>query len=95
MQQRIEIALRLQSRADGAFAAEAEPLADIKTLAEYADWMKELLTTMPDSSYEVKSFATDTERNNVAVYAVFSGTLPVPVVRVSRPAKRRPRTTSR
>jgi hypothetical protein len=52
------------------FAAQAEPLADIKTLAEYADWMKGVTTAMPDSSYEVKSFATDTERNNVAAYAV-------------------------
>jgi predicted ester cyclase len=32
------------------------------------------MTIMPDGSYEVKSFATDAERNNVAVYAVFSGT---------------------
>jgi predicted ester cyclase len=32
------------------------------------------MTIMPDGSYEVKSFATDTERNNVAAYAVFSGT---------------------
>jgi predicted ester cyclase len=36
--------------------------------------MKGLLTIMPDGTYEVKSFATDTERNNVAAYAVFSGT---------------------
>jgi predicted ester cyclase len=56
------------------FAAQAEPLAEIKTLAEYADWMKGLMTIMPDGSYEVKSFATDVERNNVAAYAVFSGT---------------------
>jgi len=33
------------------------------------------MTIMPDGSYEVKSFATDTERNNVAAYGVFSGTL--------------------
>ena len=41
------------------FAAQAEPLADIKTLAEYADWMKGLMTIMPDGSYEVKSFAAE------------------------------------
>jgi hypothetical protein len=76
------------------FAAQAEPLAGIKTLAEYADWMKGLMTIMPDGSYEVKCFATDTERNNVAAYAVFRVLIPVPVVRVSRPAKRRLRTTS-
>ena len=56
------------------FAAQVEPLAGTKTLAEYADWMKGLLTIMPDGAYEVKSFAIDTERNNVAAYAVFSGT---------------------
>jgi predicted ester cyclase len=56
------------------FAAQAEPLAGIKTLAEYADWMKGLMTILPDGSYEVKSFATDSDRNNVAAYAVFSGT---------------------
>jgi hypothetical protein len=76
------------------FAAQAEPLADIKMLAEYADWMKGVTTAMPDSSYEVKSFATDTERNNVAAYAVFSALIPVPVVRVSRPEKKPLQTTS-
>jgi predicted ester cyclase len=56
------------------FAAQAEPLVGIKTLAEYTDWMKGLMTIMPDGSYQVKSFATDGERNNVAAYGVFSGT---------------------
>jgi predicted ester cyclase len=59
---------------DATFAAQAEPLAGVKTLAQYADWMKGLMTIMPDGSYKVKSFATDTERNNVAAYGVFSGT---------------------
>lgn len=31
----------------------AEPLVGIKTLAEYTDWMKGLMTIMPDGSYEV------------------------------------------
>jgi predicted ester cyclase len=56
------------------FSAQAEPLAGITTLAEYTDWMMGLMTIMPDASYDVKSFATDDERNNVAAYAVFSGT---------------------
>ena len=56
------------------FAAQAEPLVGIKTLAEYTDWMKGLMTNLPDGSYEVRSFATDTERNNVSAYGVFSGT---------------------
>jgi len=59
---------------DASFTAQAEPLADVKTLAAYCDWMKGLMTIMPDGSYEVKSFATDAERNNVAAYGVFSGT---------------------
>lgn len=29
---------------------------------------------MPDARYELKSFATDSARNNVAAYAVFHGT---------------------
>jgi len=60
--------------ADATFAAQAEPLADVKTLAQYADWMKGMFTPLPNASYEVKSFATDAERNNVSAYAVFSGT---------------------
>jgi predicted ester cyclase len=56
------------------FTAQAEPLAGVKTLAEYTDWMKVLMTIMPDGSYQLKSFATDTERSNVAAYAIFSGT---------------------
>jgi predicted ester cyclase len=56
------------------FAAQAEPLLEIKTLAQYTDWMKAILTVLPDARYEVKSFATDTTRNNVAAYGVFHGT---------------------
>ena len=46
----------------------------MKTLQQYADWMKAMLVLLPDGSYAVKSFATDHERNNVCAYAVFSGT---------------------
>ena len=56
------------------FAAQAEPLADVKTVQDYTEWMKGLLTVLTDGTYEVKSFATDTERNNVCAYAVFTGT---------------------
>jgi predicted ester cyclase len=56
------------------FAAQAEPLADLRTLQQYAEWMKGLLVFVPDGTYTVKSFATDQERDNVCVYAVFSGT---------------------
>jgi predicted ester cyclase len=38
------------------------------------DWMKGLLMPVPDGHYELRSFAVDDERNNVAGYAVFRGT---------------------
>ena len=56
------------------FSAQAEPLLDVKTLAQYTDWMKGMLTVLPDAHYEVKSFATDSTRNSVAAYGVFYGT---------------------
>jgi predicted ester cyclase len=59
---------------DASFIAQSEPLADIRTLAGYCDWMAGLLSFIPNGSYTVKSFATDTERNSVCAYGVFSGT---------------------
>jgi predicted ester cyclase len=56
------------------FSAQAEPLLGVKTLAEYADWMTGIIAIMPDARYELKSFATDAERNNVSAYAVFHAT---------------------
>src|SRR3954447_24749305 len=56
------------------FQAQAEPLGDVKTLEAYTEWMKGLFTFIPDGRYEVKSFATDEERQNVSAYGVFSGT---------------------
>ena len=59
---------------DASFSAQAEPLADIRTLAGYCDWMAGLLTFIPNGSYEIKSFATDSVRNNVCAFGLFSGT---------------------
>jgi predicted ester cyclase len=59
---------------DATFSAQAEPLLGVKTLAEYTDWMKGMLTVLPDATYEVKSFAADSRRNNVAAYAIFYAT---------------------
>jgi predicted ester cyclase len=56
------------------FSAQAEPLSDVKTLAGYADWMKGIMTVFPGARYELRSFATDSERNNVTAYAVFHAT---------------------
>ena len=60
--------------ADAGFAAQSEPLVGVTTLEGYAEWMKGLLGFMPDGRYEIVSFATDVERDNVSVYGVFSGT---------------------
>lgn len=59
---------------DATFTAQAEPLLELKTLQQYTDWMKGLMTVLTDGSYEVRSFATDAERNNVCAYGVFTGT---------------------
>jgi predicted ester cyclase len=67
-------ACRRYCESDASFSAQAEPLADVHTLEQYAEWMKGLMTTLPDGRYELKSFATDAVRCSVCAYAVFSGT---------------------
>ena len=61
-------------KTDATFSAQAEPLADIRSLHQYTDWMKGLLTFIPDGRYDLKSFATDEARQSVCAYGVFSGT---------------------
>jgi predicted ester cyclase len=56
------------------FSAQAGALAGVVTLQAYTEWMKGLLTPLPDGRYEVRSFAVDKDRNNVAAYGVFRGT---------------------
>jgi steroid delta-isomerase-like uncharacterized protein len=65
---------RAYCQPNASFAAQAEPIADLRTLEQYTEWMKGMLTVIPDGSYSVRSFATDGERNNVCACAVFSGT---------------------
>jgi predicted ester cyclase len=60
--------------ADASFSAQSEPLADVKTLADYANWMQGLMSLMPGASYDLKSWAVDTARDNISAYAVFNGT---------------------
>lgn len=56
------------------FSAQAEALTGVDTLEAYTEWMKGLLTPLPDGRYELRSFAVDEGRNSVAAYAVFRGT---------------------
>jgi predicted ester cyclase len=56
------------------FAAQADALNGVETLEAYTEWMKGLLTLLPDGTAEVRSFAVDEARNNVAAFGVFRGT---------------------
>ena len=60
--------------AGATFSAQAGALEGVNTIQGYTDWMKGLLTPVPDGRYELRSFAVDEERNNVSAYAVFRGT---------------------
>jgi predicted ester cyclase len=59
---------------DASFASQTGALADISTLEGYCDWMKNLLTPIPDGHYELKFFAADDADESVAAVAVFHGT---------------------
>ena len=60
---------------DGAsFVCQADALAETKTLADDAEWMKGLLGPIPDGRYELKAFAADPARGTVVAAAVFHGT---------------------
>jgi len=67
-------ACKAYCKADATFSAQAEPLADVRNLQQYTDWMKGLLMFIPDGRYDLKSFATDEGRKSVCAYGVFSGT---------------------
>lgn len=60
--------------AGATFTAQAGALAGIDTVEASTEWMKGLFTPVPDGRYELRSFAVDEGRNNVAAYAVFRGT---------------------
>ncbi len=59
---------------DATFSAQAGALAGVHTVAGYTDWMKGLLTPIPDGNYEIRSFAVDETRGNVAAFGIFRGT---------------------
>ena len=59
---------------DASFSAQAEPLADTRTLQAYTDWMKGLLGFMPDGHYELHAFGVDEESQTVSAFATFFAT---------------------
>ena len=60
--------------ADATFSAQSGAIAEIASLADYADWMKGLLGILPDGAYELTAFAEDEPRQTVVASAVFTGT---------------------
>ena len=59
---------------DATFSSQTSALAEISTLEDYCEWMKNLFTPVPDGHYDLKFFAADEERHCVAAFAVFHGT---------------------
>ena len=61
--------------AGATFSSQVGALEGVDTVEGYTEWMTELLILLPDGDAEIRSFAVDDERHNVAVYGVFRGTL--------------------
>lgn len=60
---------------DASFSAQSEPIAELTTIEQYANWLRDgLLPPLPDARYELKSFGIDEKRNNVTACAVFIAT---------------------
>ncbi len=60
---------------DGAtFSCQADTLAEINNLKDYALWMKGMLGPVPDLRPEIKASSTDEKNNSVSVFAVVHGT---------------------
>jgi predicted ester cyclase len=60
--------------AGATFSCQADALDGVNSLEGYTEWMKGLLTPVPDGHYEIRSLAVDDARNNVVAYGVFRGT---------------------
>ncbi len=59
---------------DATFSCQSGALADTTSLADYTEWMKGLLTPIPDGRYELTGFAMDEDRGTAIASAVFHGT---------------------
>ena len=60
--------------ADAGFSAQAGAIAEMETLEAYCDWMKGVLTILPDAGYDLKAAGADDENDRVTIFGVFSGT---------------------
>lgn len=59
---------------DATFSSQTKVLAEISSLEDYCEWMKGMMTPVPDGHYELKFFAADEADQSVAAVAVFHGT---------------------
>jgi steroid delta-isomerase-like uncharacterized protein len=59
---------------DATFSSQTTAIAEVSTIEEYCEWMKGLLTPIPDGHYELKFFAADEADETVVAFAVFHGT---------------------
>lgn len=59
---------------EATFSSQTDTLAQVNTLEGYTEFMKGLLTSLPDGKYEIRSFAEDEDRNSVVGFGVFRGT---------------------
>lgn len=58
--------------ADATFRAQSEPLADIKTLREYCDWMLSFAgTTAPGATYDLHMSCYDEKTKTAIFFATF------------------------
>lgn len=61
-------------KADATFRCQSGALAEMTTLNDYCEWMKGMFGPMPEASYDLMVFATDTQRERVIAAAIFKGT---------------------
>jgi predicted ester cyclase len=59
---------------DATFSTDAEHFAQVRSLEQYTERMKNLFKFIPDGRYELRSLATDEEGHSVSAYAIFMGT---------------------
>jgi ketosteroid isomerase-like protein len=59
---------------DAAFSAQAGALAEVRTVEQYAEWMKGILSVLTDGHYALHAFAEDLAQGQVVAFATFIGT---------------------
>ncbi|MEO0477706.1 MAG: nuclear transport factor 2 family protein [Planctomycetota bacterium] len=60
--------------ADATFGAQADALAEVKTVEAYTEWMAGMYHIAPDARYEIHAFAADEQANTVMGFGTFYAT---------------------